>query len=211
MGARAIENGALCDAEAEAERETESRRDGWSLQTLAGRLVEVTQRGAGTGMTWAAELLWQAQQQGEPTAWLCTGSRLPFAPDLIRYGLDLEACAVVRTADAQQAAVAADKLLRSGAFGLVVLDLGEQADIPTALLGRLTKLAQTHSATVLLLTESEAASAALGSLVSLRLLAERDVEERTGESRLRLTAIKDKRQGPGWSGNLTVQHPLGVR
>lgn len=211
MGARAIESAALCTSDAEATTEAEERSDVWSLRALAGRLVEVTQRGAGTAMTWATELLWQAQQQGEPTAWICTGSRLPFAPDIIRYGVDVEACAVVRAGDAQQAAVAADKLLRSGAFGLVVLDLGEQADIPTALLGRLTKLAQTHSATVLVLTESEEASAALGSLVSLRLLAERDAEERNGESRLRLTAIKDKRQGPGWSDSLPVQHPLGVR
>jgi recombination protein RecA len=161
-------------------------------------------------MTWAAELLWQAQQAGEPTAWICTGNRLPFAPDLIRYGVDLEACAVVRTGEAQQAAVCADKLLRSGAFGLVVLDLGERADIPTALLGRLTKLAQTHSAAIVMLTEGEAASAALGSLVSLRLLAEREVCD-GGESRLLLTALKDKRAGPGWNGSLQVQQPLGLR
>jgi recombination protein RecA len=118
---------------------------------------------------------------------------------------------VVRTTSAQQAAVCADKLLRSGAFGLVVLDLGEQADIPTPLLGRLTKLAQTHSAAVVMLTEGEAASAALGSLVSLRLLAEREVATVGGDTELRLTAVKDKRAGPGWNDSLQVQQPLGLR
>jgi recombination protein RecA len=210
MGGSAAETWVGSSAEEHVEEQAVAAVQAWSIGALAGRLVEVTHRGAGTAMTWAAELLWQAQQAGEPTAWICTGNRLPFAPDLIRYGVDLEACAVVRTGEAQQAAVCADKLLRSGAFGLVVLDLGERADIPTALLGRLTKLAQTHSAAIVMLTEGEAASAALGSLVSLRLLAEREVSD-GGESRLLLTALKDKRSGPGWNGSLQVQQPLGLR
>lgn len=211
MGALAAEELGVSPSEEQAGEQAARAGQQWSFEALAGRLVELTHRGAGTAMTWATEMLWQAQTAGEPVAWICTGTRLPFAPDLIRYGVDMEACPMVRTPDAQQAAVAADKLLRSGAFGLVVLDLGERADIPTALLGRLTKLAQTHSALVVMLTEGEAASAALGSLVSLRLLAERDASDGLGESRLRLTAIKDKRSGPGWDDSLQVQQPHGLR
>ncbi len=211
MGALAAEEFGGVQAEEPAGEQAAAAGQCWSFGALTGRLVEVTHRGAGTSMTWATELLWQAQEAGEPTAWICTGNRLPFAPDLLRYGVDLEACPVVRTTSAQQAAVCADKLLRSGAFGLVVLDLGERADIPTPLLGRLTKLAQTHSAAVVMLTEGEAASAALGSLVSLRLLAEREVATAGGDTELRLTAVKDKRAGPGWNDSLQVQQPLGLR
>ncbi len=82
--------------------------------------------------------------------------------------MDLAALVVVRTGDARTAGRAADVLLRSGAFGLVVLDLGTNTALPTPLQGRLVQLALKHDAAVLCLTDKEPDTASLGSLVSLR-------------------------------------------
>ena len=70
----------------------------------------------------AASLAWKAQLRGEPVAWILARPSSFFPPDLHAGGIDLEALAVVRVPDAAAAARAADKLLRSGAFGLVLLD-----------------------------------------------------------------------------------------
>ena len=72
MGGSAAETWVGSSAEERAEEQAVAAVQAWSIGALAGRLVEVTHRGAGTAMTWAAELLWQAQQAGEPTAWICT-------------------------------------------------------------------------------------------------------------------------------------------
>ena len=44
-------------------------------------------------------------------------------------------------------------ILRSGAFGLVILDLGAAAEIPIAVQGRLVSVAQHHDAAVVAITE----------------------------------------------------------
>jgi recombination protein RecA len=170
----------------------------WSLEALAGRFVEITHRGAGACLTWAADLVWQAQRAGEPVAWVRATPSVLFGPDLDAWGIDLAALPVVQAPDAQAAARAADKLLRSGAFGLLLLDLGGSAELPAPLLGRLVKLAQQHHSAVVALTSSDAASQALGSLVSLRVESTRRREPYGGGVRVSLEAHKDKRHGPGW-------------
>ncbi len=93
---------------------------------------------------------------------------------------------------------AATRLLRSGAFGLVVLDLGGDTGISAALLGKLGQLAQRHDTAVCCLTVKRPERPSLGSLVSLRGEA---VRRRTGEDRFScvVRVLKDKRGGPGWT------------
>src|SRR5206468_10846817 len=69
---------------------------------------------------------------------------------------------------------AAERLLRSGAFGLVVLDLAG-ADLNMAIQGRLVTLAQSHDAAVVCLTRSEEHTSELQSRSDLvcRLLLEK--------------------------------------
>jgi recombination protein RecA len=115
---------------------------------------------------------------------------------------------VVRLTHAENIARAGEKLLRSGGFGVVVLDLGA-ADIPTALQTRLTGLAHRHHTALICLTEKERAAFSLGSLVSLRAYAEK---KRTEDNRFAcaLRVLKDKRRGPTWDYEDIYAGPAGL-
>lgn len=187
----------------------------WEAAALAGRLVEVAApgRAAGAALTAASSLVWKAQQQGEVTAWVQAGPTSFFPPDFAAGGIDLDALAVVRVAGAAAAARAADKLLRSGGFGLVVLDLGAGARLPPALVSRLLGLALQHRAAVVFLTGQAARGSDAGSLsplVSLRVTVQ---ARRTGNSRFQccIRAIKDKRRAPGWTIEESFRGPPGLR
>ena len=140
----------------------------WSLAALRGRLVELSARGAAATLTAAIEVVSEAQTQGEPVAWLTLTSSSFYPPDAAESGIDLAALVIVRAPDATTLARAAERLLRSGAFGLIVLDLGAQAELSMQIQGRLVTLAQTHDAAIVCLTEKPNDAASLGSLVSLR-------------------------------------------
>ena len=99
----------------------------WGYAALAGRLAELSGTGATALLTAAFGLVLEAQQAGDPVAWVTSRTSSFFPPDAAEGGVDLEALAVVRAEDTVQAARAADQLLRSGGFGLVVLDLASDA------------------------------------------------------------------------------------
>ena len=103
----------------------------WRVDVLAGRFVEVTGEADTAVLTTTVTLVLQAQQRGELAAWV-TGPRAAFfPPDFAASGVDLDALPVVRVDDITNAARAADRLVRSGAFAVVVLDLGAKADRKT--------------------------------------------------------------------------------
>jgi recombination protein RecA len=182
---------------------------GWALAELTGRLVEISGRGAVAPLSAAIALVHQAQEQGELTAWIALAGSTFFPPDVDDSGVDLESLAVVRVKDSRQAARCAEKLIRSGAFGLVTLDLGTDDDIPIALQGRLVSLAQRHDTAIVCVTEKEAPSPSIGSMVSLRVEARRfSVAGGTG---YRIHVIKDKRHGPSWSHEENARGPAGLR
>jgi recombination protein RecA len=116
-----------------------------------------------------------------------------YPPDAVHSGIDLAALAVIRVLHRASIPRAGEKLLRSGGFGLVVLDLGT-ADVPMPLQSRLIGLAQHHHAGLVCLTEKESKAFSLGSLVSLRALAQR---QRSSDNHFvcRLPVLKDKRRG----------------
>jgi recombination protein RecA len=180
----------------------------WSLAAIRGRLVELSARGASGTLTAAVELVAEAQAQAEPVAWLTPGTGTFYPPDVADSGVDLEALVVVRAPDATAIARAAERLLRSGAFGLVVLDLGDKVDLSMQIQGRLVTLAQTHDAAIVCLTEKTGDTSSLGSLVSLRAEALRVRDH--GEFAVTLRALKDKRRGPGWAHTIKRRGPAGL-
>lgn len=182
----------------------------WELGALRGRLVELSARGASATLTAAFEIVAEAQAQGEPVAWLAPASSAFYPPDVADSGIDLAALVVVRAPDLTAAARTAERLLRSGAFGLVVLDLaGAAVEMPIAIQGRLVTLAQTHDAAIVCLTEKSEDTTSLGSLVSLRAAA---LRQREGSARFRVTirALKDKQRGPGWTHVASRRGPAGL-
>ncbi len=171
----------------------------WCLDSLAGRVVELCGTVDSAVLTLVCGLVVDTQHDGQPVAW-CTLPRSSFfPPDLAAGGGDLDAMPVIRARDSRTAARAAGRLLRSGAFGLVVLDLGPRAELDVAPLAHLAKLAHTHDATVVCLTEKSAEVDSLGSLVSLRAQVSRAPTDDDDTFRCTLRVLKDKRRGPGWS------------
>jgi recombination protein RecA len=140
-----------------------------------------------------------------------------YPPDAADSGVDLAALAVVRVHDVTAASRAAERLLRSGGFGLVVVDLGGgiAVDLPIAHQGRLVTLAQTHDAAIVCITEKPGDSPSLGSLVSLRAEALRlhAPDDPSGAERgycVTLRVLKDKRRGPGWTRTTKLRGPPGM-
>lgn len=182
----------------------------WGLAALRGRLVELSARGATATLTTAIDLVLEAQLASEPAAWIMLQSGSFYPPDVAQSGVDLAALVVIRVSDATGAARAAERVLRSGAFGLVVLDLGgDSRGFSMGHQGRLVTLAQAHDAAVVCLTEKAADTASLGSLVSLRAEA---LRTRTPQNEFDLTvrALKDKRRGPGWTKKIKARGPAGL-
>ena len=180
----------------------------WTRAQLAGRLVEVSGIGAVASLTAAVAVLLEAQGEGDPVAWIALPTSSFYPPDLADSGVDLEALIVVRAPSIAAAGKAADRLLRSGGFGLIVLDLGPGAALPIPLQGRLVGLAQRHDAALVCLTEKPADAASLGSMVSLRAeaLRARDGDRFTVSVR----ALKDKQRGPGWAHDEPARGPAGL-
>lgn len=187
-------------------QDDEQRR--WRAR-LAGRLTELSAQGASATLTWVVGLIREAQQAHEPAAWVASSQRCFFPPDLASSGVDLAALPVVHAPDVTAAARAAEKLVKSGAFGLVVLDLDRAPTLSMPLQSRLTVLAQTHDTAVVCLTQKPAVAPSIGSLVSLRAEAKRT---RLGPGRydVELEVVKDKRQGPGARSHEVCHAPAGM-
>lgn len=180
----------------------------WTFSEIAGRLVEVSGSAASASLTIAFGLVREAQDQGEPVGWVTSRENVFYPPDAAQGGVDLAALVVVRVLSAESIARAGEKLLRSGGFGLVVLDLG-CADIPLPLQTRLTGLAHRHHTALVCLTEKESRTFSLGSLVSMRVHAER--KQVSGERfRCALHVLKDKRRGPTWTHEELCYGPAGM-
>ena len=180
----------------------------WRLAEVAGRLIEISRSTGSAALTIVFSMVREAQQQRQPVGWVTPAESCFYPPDAARCGIDLDALAIVRLVEPQSIPRAGEKLLRSGGFGLVVLDLGA-ADIPMPLQTRLTGLAHRHHTALLCLTEKNGAAFSLGSLVSLRAHAEK---KRTSGQRFAcaLRVLKDKRRGPTWRYEEYYYGPPGL-
>jgi recombination protein RecA len=169
---------------------------GWRLGELGGRLVELSGACAHASLSLAFSLVGDAQRRGEPVAWIGGRATSFFPPDADAAGVDLDALAVVRVPRETDVPHAADGIARSGAFGLIVLDLG-LVEVPMPLQSRLLSLAVQHDCAVVCLTDKPPQAASLSSLVSLRAQA-RLRRRGAGEFECELATLKDKRRSAPW-------------
>jgi recombination protein RecA len=189
-------------------RSRDTYSDEWSLPQVAGRFTEISGSNATAVLTLTFGLVRDAQKLGEPVGWATSTDSSFYPPDAAQLGIDLAALVVVRVPKSDAVARAGEKLLRSGGFGLVVLDLG-LTDIPTPLQSRLTGIAQHHHSGLVCLTEKDSKAFSLGSLVSLRVHAERKRVEKN-QFACSLQVVKDKRRGPTWTYEELLHGPPGL-
>ena len=197
----------------------------WSLAELSGRVVELSGHGATAVLTVAVGLVLEAQQKQEPVAWITPLATTVFPPDVAQSGVDLTALLFVRVEAAEAMLRAADHLLRSGAFGLVILDLPARIDVPPSAQVRLAGLAKKHQAVLVYLASSNWASSnwasrdrasgrggmvAASSLVSLRATCHRRRVD-VGRFECVLDVSKDKRRGQEWRHVQVFHGAVGLR
>ena len=182
---------------------------GFRLKALRGRLVELSSCRPSACLSLSCSLIVEAQSQMTPVVWISATPDTFFPPDMAANGVDLSSLPVVRVPDARSAGRAADWLLRTGAFGLLVVDLYTDFRLPAAQQARLAQLARRQGSAVLFLTAKPAGSPSLGSLISLygRILRERFD---SGRFHFSLHIIKDKRRAPIWEHVEKLDGPPGL-
>lgn len=124
--------------------------------------------------TMAVSALLDTQRNGEPSAWVQFRGAALYPPDLSHNGVDLSSLAVVMIEEKKGhfgLLKAAEILMRSRAFGLVIIDLGQSKLRTTkvAWQGRLLALAREHHTAVILITDKSTGTGSLGPLVALRI------------------------------------------
>jgi len=165
-------------------------RGSWQLDNLIGILAEISDEAPAGALSFATEIVNEAQSQNEPVAWVAAADSIFFPPDLLSRGVDLGAVAVIRVHGETDALTASEWLLRSGAFGLVIVDLGGQGNVSDAALGRILKLAERTQCAVLFLTRKRRDEPSLGSRISLRGCI---VRPAGGSLSIDIHTVKDKR------------------
>lgn len=183
----------------------------WTLARLQGNLVEISGAGASGVLSSAISLVVEAQQGSGRyglVAWVGTTRSLFFPPDAVDAGVELERLILIRLNRPSEQIAAATRLARSGAFGLVILDLvdsvsgipGEEAGFRppssarnlrrrrqrTPPLSRLSGLARRHSSALVLLTGKPPRAPSLDPRVVQRY----DARRRGNE--VVITVVKDK-------------------
>jgi len=143
----------------------------------------------------------QAQGHQEVVAWVA-GATVFYPPDLAFLGVDPGAVVVARVPPAE-AFRAADWLLRSQAYAVVVVDGVSEA--PESTLGRLARLAAEAQTALVFLTRKAAHEGSLGSQVSLRL-----VVEPLGRGRMQVQVVRDKGGGPLNRQEFDFDGPFGL-
>lgn len=189
------------------DRRKDPREVPWGLPLLVGRLTEISGSGASGVLSCALGLVAEAQRNETrygPPAWVGSTGSLFFPPDAVRAGVSPERLVLLRLPSPAARFHAATSLVRSGAFGLVVVDLADPGRAPAGLTGegspfrsgggipplaRLAGLARKKRSAVVTLTEKPPTAPSLDP----RVLGRYDASH--AEDGLLLTVVKDKRRG----------------
>jgi recombination protein RecA len=187
------------------------KQDGsdFNLATLRGRLVELSSGRSSACLSLSCTLLLEAQRHSTSVVWISVTRDSFYPPDLAANGIDLSVLPVVWAPDIRSAVRAADQLLCTGAFGLLVIDLYRNARLPEPLQARLARSALHHGCTVCFLTVKAEASPSLGSMISLYARVSRS-RSAAGRFRLDLQVLKDKRRAPVWKHVEHIDGPPGL-
>ena len=180
----------------------------WSLESLTGLLSELSEEVPCGAVSFAAELILQAQQSREPVAWVAAADSVFFPPDLARRGIDLGALAVIRAGGQAGSLTAAEWLVRSGAVALVIVDCSGTWSVSDSALGRIQKLAERSQCAVLFLTRKGPDAPSLGSRISVRGCVARSAD---ASFQVIIHTARDKRAAAGSRLHRRYHAPPGLR
>ena len=181
----------------------------WSRAQLAGRFCELSSFPGNALLTAAFRLVLDAQIEGEPVAWSTATPDTFFVPDAADSGVDLDALVVIRAPNTKAAACAAERVLRSGGFGLVVMDLHIDSKISVPRQVRLARQARDHHSVLLCLTVKSREEPSVGPMVSLRgQISFRRLE--VDRFQYEIEILKDRNYGPGWRHTEICRGPDGL-
>ncbi len=172
------------------------RSGAFSFDALRGRLIEIPLDVGTPAFSVVSLLLREAQAQSEPAAWVTSGTSIFYPPDFEVNGVNVTHLPVVWSGSRECALRSTEHLLRSGAFGLVVVDLDGRGEVRTSRLGAINRLAEFERALVVFLTVAGKESE-LGSLISARFIVD-IVRKKPNRFVCRIRAVKDRRAPDGW-------------
>ncbi len=182
------------------------------LSRFQGQISELSAERGQAYINLVFDLIVEAQSRREPVAWIGDRPSIFYGPDARHRTIDWQAVALISLVSARDRARAADQLLRSGAFGLVIIDLaGATAPhIGDPLMHRLAQWSRRHTTATLFINDVTAESKALSPLLQRRVCARwSDVDaERLIAT---YTITKDKRQAPGAQIEEVYHGPMGLR
>lgn len=200
----------------------------------AGLLVEFSGTRQTARLSSVVSALREAQARGETTAWVQDADGPLYPPDLAEAGVDLAALAVVRVPappvrrrgrSGREALVrATEMLVRTGAFGFVVVDVREEErctmrrdapsgaswQLPPAWQGRLLGAVRDHGSRIVFLSSHPPFRESVGSLVGLRLEPHR-VRVAPGLFAIENHVLKNKPGLPFADASETRRGPWGLR
>lgn len=179
----------------------------WRFDNLVGILAEISEQTPSGAVSFAVEIIAEAQSRNEPVAWVAGAGSIFFPPDLQQCGIDLSAVAVIRAGGETNSLTAAEWLLRSKAFGLVIVDLEGPGTTTDASLGRIQKLAERGQAAVVFLTRKLRQDPSLGSRISLRGCVCRSG---AGPLHVDIHTVKDKRSNSSSRQSRQYHGPSGM-
>ncbi|MCG8481254.1 MAG: DNA recombination/repair protein RecA [Spirochaetales bacterium] len=180
------------------------------VSDLYARISEISQAHPNGGLTIAMSLVAQTIAAGNAVAWVHATDSIFYPPDVADQGIDPALIPVIRVQTSYAATKVADWLLRSDAFALIVVDLGEQTVVTDASLARLQHLVRRSGTGLVFLTIKPNNAVSLGSMVTYRGVVVSRVSE-DGIVHSGLAVIKDKRRGPGARYEGTYDAPVGLR
>ncbi|MBN2527873.1 MAG: hypothetical protein JXR76_15900 [Deltaproteobacteria bacterium] len=188
----------------------------WSYAALQGRLVSLLPGAMNAPFTALFQVIWDAQEEGETVAWVGGTQSCFYPPDVARLGVDLNAITVIRLSADKDIWFAADTLIRSGAVGMVVIDLASLEERrpsknSLALQHRLSGLARTHNCAVIILPFHQNRHDDNGVLVSLTVKTSKTpLSLPFGAYQLGVTPQKDKTGTSNWKIEEVCDAPDGL-
>jgi len=170
-------------------------RGEWCLESVIGRVVELSGGASSAVLTAAAELVLRAQERGCLAAWVHGTASTVYPSDLVNTGIDLAALPFIVATDSIKALRGTDMLMRSEAFALVVVELPRGKRVPLSIQTRFVGLAKTYGTGLIFITRDNHQSEY--PLASLRAVTSK-TRRSPGVFSWHVHAVKDKRNTPDW-------------